>query len=139
MADASMAPVALPSAPSVPELTGTGIDQQHPPADPPTELRETAIGAEDVDLQVLEAELRSLKSAMLEVTAVDETDVATHDVPSIDDVEDVAKAQLKVLLGIQSVVTLQYKTQQNALKSQMISTRTVETCSQPLSTLCQIR
>ena len=120
MADASMAPVAAPTAPSVPELTGPEIDQQHPPADPPMELRETAIGAEDVGLQVLKAELRSLKSAMLEVTAVDETDVPTHDIPSIDDVEDVAKAQLKVLLGIQSVVT-----QQDALKSQMISTRMV--------------
>ena len=66
---------------------------------------------------------------MLEVTALEEADVPTHDVPSVDDVEDVAKAQLKVLLGNQSVVALQYKTQQNALKSQMISTRIVETCS----------
>ena len=133
MADAPVAPVAAPTAPIAPEITGTGIDQQHPPADPPTELCETAIGAEGVGLQVLEAELGSLKSAMLEVTAVDETDVPPHDVPSIDDVEDVAKAHLKVLLGIQSVVTLQYKTQQNALKSQMISTRMVETCSQILT------
>ena len=120
MADAPVAPAAAPTAPIAPEIAGNGIDQQHPPADPPTELRETAIGAEGVGLQVLEAELGSLKSAMLEVTAVDETDVPTNDVPSIDDVEDVAKAQLKVLLGIQRVVTLQYKTQQNALKSQMI-------------------
>ena len=64
---------------------------------------------------------------------MDEMDVPTHDIPSVDDVEDVAKAQLKVLLGIQSVVALQYRTQQYTLKSQMISTRMVETCSQILT------
>ena len=133
MADASVAPVVAPAAPNGPDVTGTGNDQQRPSADPPPEIREPVIGAEEVGLQVLEAEVKSLKSAMLEVTAVDETDVPTHDVPSIDEVEDVAKAQLKLLLGIQSAVTLQYKTQQNALKSHMISTRMVETCSQILT------
>ena len=58
-----------------PEITGVGND----PADPFPEIREPVIGADDVGLQILEAELRSLKSAMLEVAAVDETDVPTHD------------------------------------------------------------
>ncbi len=122
MADASMA--VAPVAPIEPELTGPEAEQLHPRAETPE-----PVFAGDVGLQVLEAELGSLKKAMLEVTAVEEADVPTHDVP-VDDVEDVAKAQLKLLLGIQGVVKLQYKTQQNALKSQMISARVVETCSQ---------
>ena len=40
MADASMAPVA----PTGPEITGVGNDQQHPPADPSPEIREPVIG-----------------------------------------------------------------------------------------------
>ena len=41
---------------------------------------------------------------MLEVTAVDSTAVNIHKISSVDDIdaEDVAKAQLKVLLGIQT-------------------------------------
>ena len=52
-------------------------------------------------LQVLEAELSSPKKVMLEVTAVDSTAVNIHKISSVDDIdaEDVAKAQLKVLLG----------------------------------------
>ena len=87
---------------------------------------------EDVNLRVLEAELNSLNSAMLEVTALAETDLPIHDIPSVDAVEDVAKAQLQVLLGIQSMVTLQHKTQQKAMKSHMLSTRVVETCAKIL-------
>ena len=132
MADAPSATVA----PNGPEVTGTGNEQPNPPAAPSPTLPEPMIVAEtgeDVGLRVLEAELNSLKSAMLEVTAVDETELPIHDIPSVDAVEDVAKAQLNVLLGIQSMVTLQHKTQQKAMKSHMLSARVVETCTKILS------
>ena len=51
MAAASVA--VAPVAPTEPELTGPGAEQQHPPSETP----EPVIGAEDVGLQVLEAEL----------------------------------------------------------------------------------
>ena len=71
---------------------------------------------------------------MLEVTAVDSEALNIHKISSVDDLDegDVAKAQLKVLLGIQSVVTRQYKAQQNALTAQMVASRMAETCSQIL-------
>ena len=98
------------------------------------ENRDQAAASDEVGFQVLEAELNSLKKAMLEVTAVDSEALNIHKISSVDDLdeEDVAKAQLKVPLGIQSVVTRQYKTQQNALTAQMVASRTAENCSQIL-------
>ena len=137
MAEEQAPIVAATLAPTESELTGNGNGTPNPTAETPEGLPEThgqAVVADEVGLQVLEAELSSLKKALLEATAVDSAAVNIHKISSVDDIdaEDVAKAQLKVLLRIQSVVTRQYKTQQNALTAQMVASRMAETCSQIL-------
>ena len=130
------------AAPTVGVAPGEAPQSQVPdPANPTAEApeilpenRDQAAVSDEVGFQVLEAELSSLKKAMLEVTAVDSAAVNIHKISSVDDLDEgeVAKAQLKVLLGIQSVVTRQYKTQQNSLTAQMVASRMAETCSQIL-------
>ena len=138
MADAPVAPVA----PTEPEVTGTCNEQQPPPAvgtTPPPLLPEpmTAVEKlENMELKVLQAELESLKTAMTGAMIDGESALPTHEMSesAVNDLEeDVAKAQLRVLLGMQAMMVESYQAQRKSLQVTMLSARVTETCTKLMS------
>ena len=91
---------------------------------------------ESMELKILQAELESLKTAMTGAMIAERTP-PTHEwsEPAVNEMEEdgVAKAQLRVLLGMEAMMAESYQAQRKSLQVSMLSTKVIETCIKLLS------
>ena len=91
---------------------------------------------ESMELKILQVELESLKTAMTGAMIAESTP-PTHELSesAVNEMEEdgVAKAQHRVLLGMQAMMVESYQAQRKSLPVSMLSTKVIETCIKLLS------